>query len=193
MNLDDLQKEYEALLAKPFSSVPGFVHYRGNEHAKHIILGEDHSPQAGLAIENAFRRLVIPNMTIVIGEAAQGAIQGTISSLEEAWKYRNDLTRWQQDSLSFLIENKVPLQIHDSSSYARHVQRTKGVKGQTGRFMHANSRRDYAFAANICDKVETFGRVIGVFGSLHVLSPVFNRALEEIDCVSYVFKPSSAR
>ena len=171
------QADYELARLLP-TILPGFTLYRGRPDSKHIILGEDHSLGAILAINVALDRLV-DEKTLVIGETPRGTRDYFIRNSKDAFEFKKELCGWNEKGVELLLKKGAHLIMHDSSSLMRlsaHLNYR-----DTEEFMRQNKKRELKQAQLYLEKTKEYDRVIGVYGTLHVLSPVLHQILEHVD------------
>ena len=155
------------------SELLGFSFVGGSKKAYHTILGEDHSEGAALAVSNAIRHLIIPKKTIILTESSLHGRNVKIENKRTLAAYQNYLTGWQHLTIDFLLENQVPLLISDRSSLLKKCEQNRE---NIDLFMNENAKREYTFAKNIL-RYSKDHQVIAIYGSLHVVSSVFDRIL----------------
>lgn len=159
-----------------------FVHYSGKKDAPHVVLGVLHEPAASVSLSLMVNALIVPN-ACVFAERSMDVPNFTIDdavSLAQNMKHVND---WQCYILPKLMEKKGALVSYDCSALQR---RTKAGEKDHELFMQACTRREYRFAARLTELAQRYARVVGVFGSAHVISPIFD-GLPEKDFARYVF------
>ena len=179
------EDEYSRLKLQPRCHLAGFALYKGSPESQHAILGEDHSQPAALAVYFALDKLVeAGKKTLVIGETPYHGRDYTIKNVSDAFASRERLVGWPDKTINLLLERGAHLVMHDSS---RLLRLSTEVRKDDEEFMRISAHRDAKQASLFSDKTKEYERVIGIYGSLHVLSPVLDRMLEKINLARYVF------
>lgn len=180
------QELYSNALKLPQSNLPGFALFKSNHESQHIILGEDHSVGATLGIMRALDGLVDSSVkTLVIGETPHGARDYFIRDVADAFEYRKEMVGWHEEVIKMLLQRNAHLMTHDSKRLSRQTLDVKDVDNDS--VMQKTQRRDYLLAQTFSEQTKKYEKVIGIYGSTHVVSPIFDRVLQDMPVARYVF------
>ncbi len=185
-DLELRQSIYEKALRLPNSNLDGFVLYKGSPDSAHVVLGENHSVAAAICVTRALDNLVDEKQkTLVVAETPLGVRDYKITNVADAFVYRKELAGWQELSIDLLLKRGAHLMTHDSQ---RFVRVNISLKKNPEAFMKVTRKRDYTLAKTFVGKMCSgeYDRVIGVYGSTHVISPIFDAMLPG-DTARYVF------
>jgi len=141
---------------------------------------------ASLVIANAMQQLVQPG-TLVLSERISGLRDVHIVDTDDIARHKKYLVGWQGMAAEEIVLAGGQLKISDSSRLQRQVKHARDA-GDEALYLELNWRRDFKLGSSFAEASRAFDKVIGIYGLLHVLSPVFKRLVSPVAHSCFVLR-----